>query len=346
MSATGWRTPLGVIARLLLAVVVLLSAAMHAEAQSEPAITVNSRPITQFRIGRDQTRFGPLEFAGGIEMTSSARRFGSFSAFRFLSPGRGFLGVNDRGYWYSGTIERDAAGRPVGFADFRMDPILDGQGRPLAGKDDADAEGLDVKDGVATVSFERNHRVVQYGIAPGGIGRALRELDFVVPRHELRKNGGFETVTRAPPRGRHAGGLVVISETSRDKAGNILAAVIEGPRKGVFTIKRNHPFDITDGAFLPDGDLLLLERSFSWTSGVGMRLRRIHGEGIAPGKLADGPVLLEADMGYQIDNMEGLDVWTRADGALMVSLISDDNGSILQRNVYLEFVLREKSPSQ
>jgi hypothetical protein len=62
-------------------------------------------------------------------------------------------------------------------------------------------------------------------------------------------------------------------------------------------------------------------------------------ETIAKGKVADGPVLLEANMGYQIDNMEGLDVWQRADGALMVSLISDDNHSILQRNLYLEFIL-------
>src|SRR5690606_40945914 len=100
-------------------------------------------------------------------------------------------------------------------------------------------------------------------------------------------------------------------------------------------------FDITDGAFLPDGDLLLLERSFSIATGVRMRLRRILAAGIAPGAVADGPVLMQADMAYQIDNMEGMDVWTRADGALMVSLMSDDNHSILQRNLYLEFILHE-----
>ena len=103
--------------------------------------------------------------------------------------------------------------------------------------------------------------------------------------------------------------------------------------------KRNGEFDITDGAFLPDGDLLLLERSFSMSTGVKMRLRRIYGESVAKGTVADGPVLLEADMGYQIDNMEAMDVWIREDGATMVSLMSDDNHSILQRNLYLEFVL-------
>ncbi|TIU05107.1 MAG: hypothetical protein E5W40_21725, partial [Mesorhizobium sp.] len=67
----------------------------------------------------------------------------------------------------------------------------------------------------------------------------------------------------------------------------------------------------------------------------------IYGESVEKGAVADGPVLMEADMAYQIDNMEGLDVWTRDDGALMVSLISDDNHSMLQRNLYLEFVLHE-----
>ena len=96
----------------------------------------------------------------------------------------------------------------------------------------------------------------------------------------------------------------------------------------------------TDGGFLPNGDLLLLERKFSFIDGIRMRLRRIPEAAIGKGALADGPVLMEADMNDQIDNMEGVDVWRRGDGALIVSLVSDDNQSILQRNLYLEFILR------
>ena len=170
---------------------------------------------------------------------------------------------------------------------------------------------------------------------------ALRDLGFLVPANELRQNRGFETVTRANVNGQHEGGLVVVSEKSLDKQGNIFAAIIEGPHKGIFTIKRSGDFDITDGAFLPDGDLLLLERSFTMALGVKMRLRRIYGEEIAKGEVADGPILFSADMAYQIDNMEAMDVWQRPDGAVMVSLMSDDNHSILQRNLYLEFILHQ-----
>ncbi len=302
---------------------------------------ITSRPIGNFQIGLEQKNFGPLEFVGGLEMTSSGADFGALSAFRFITPGKDFVGVADTGFWFFGTIARDAAGKPTGIENFRMVPMVDAHGVPVQEKQLVDAEGLDVKDGIATVGFERSHRIVQYKLDPNDMKGPIKALDFLVPRHELRQNRGFETVTRAHPYGQHEGGLVVVSEKSLDRARNIFAAIIEGPNKGIFTIKRSGDFDITDGAFLPDGDLLLLERSYRFANGVKMRLRRIYGESIAPGQVADGPVLFEANMRYQIDNMEGLDVWQRADGATMVSIISDDNHSILQRNLYLEFLLHD-----
>ncbi|MEI9404418.1 esterase-like activity of phytase family protein [Mesorhizobium argentiipisi] len=317
------------------------SPAIAAAGTPVETVEISARPISQFHIGHNETRFGPLEFVGGLEMTSSARDFGALSAFRFLKPGGDFIGVADTGFWFFGSITHDAGRRPSGVTNFRMQQMVDASGRPIDRKWEVDAEGLAVEDGIATVGFERDQRVAQFKIDPDNMKAPVRQLDYQVPAEELRQNRGFETVTHANPYGQHAGGLVVVSERSLDKAGNVYAAVIEGPHKGVFTVRRDGDFDITDGAFLPDGDLLLLERSFSIARGVKMRLRRIYGESVAKGAVADGPVLMEADMGYQIDNMEGLDVWTRDDGALMVSLVSDDNHSILQRNLYLEFILHQ-----
>lgn len=320
-----------------LALSVSLAGSSIAEVPAVEEVEVSARPITQFQIGRDEKMFGPLEFVGGLELTSSSRHFGGLSAFRFLEPGSDFIGVADTGFWFFGTVARDAALNPAGIENFRMVQMVDASGQAIEEKWLADAEGLAVKDGIATVGFERNHRVAQFRIDPDNMTSAFRELDFLVPRNELRQNKGFETVAYSPQKN----SLVVVSEKSLDPAGNIFGAIIEGPGKGVFTVRRDGEFDITDGAFLPDGDLLLLERSFSIASGVKMRLRRIESESIAKGKVADGPVLFEANMAYQIDNMEGIDVWLREDGALMVSLISDDNHSILQRNLYLEFILHD-----
>jgi hypothetical protein len=312
-----------------------------AEPAAVQALEIRTRPIAHFRIGSDETRFGPFEFVGGLEMTSSGRDFGALSAFRFLAPGSDFVGVADTGFWFFGSILHDEEARPSGVAGFSMQQMVDAGGRAIDTKWEVDAEGLDVSDGIATVGFERNHRIAQFRIAPGAMAAPFKLLDFLVPANELRRNKGFETVTRSNADGPLAGAIVVVSERSIDADGNVFAAVLEGPGKGVFKVRRDGDFDITDGKFLPNGDLLLLERRFTIAEGVAMRLRRLEAASIGKGRLADGPVLMSADMGYQIDNMEAMDVWRRGDGALMVSLMSDDNHSMLERNLYLEFRLHE-----
>ena len=309
---------------------------------SEQSFAVDARPIAYFRIGSKETRFGPLEFVGGLEMTSRQRDFGAISSFRFLDSDGRFMGVADTGFWFFGRLLHDEKGLPASISDFSMMPMVDASGTPIREKWFTDAESIALDGDEAVVGFERNHRIARFRIEPGGMGAATAVMDFIVPTYELRSNRGFETLTRAPQDSALAGALVAGTERSMDGQGNIFAVILEGPHRGIFTIPRRDDFDITDGAFLPNGDLLLLERRFSMSTGVAMRLRRLPADTIRPGMIADGPVLLHADMGYQIDNMEALDVWERADGATMVSIMSDDNHSLLQRNLYLEFRLAEE----
>ena len=122
---------------LLLAAALSGGAAIVAPAQAEPApverAEVSTRQITQFHIGRDETRFGPLEFVGGLEMVSSSRNFGGFSAMRFLAPGKDFIGVADTGFWFFGRVTRDAGQRPTDHpgdrADKQRDQVLQMQHR-------------------------------------------------------------------------------------------------------------------------------------------------------------------------------------------------------------------------
>ena len=69
-----------------------------------------------------------------------------------------------------------------------------------------------------------------------------------------------------------------------------------------------------------------------------MRIRRIAGATLKPGAMLDGAYLIEADLGQEIDNMEGLSVHLDK-GRTILTLISDDNFSFLQRTVLLEFEL-------
>lgn len=340
LSRPGWFNLSGIAM-----IVAILAAAAQAVADDRPRVEpmeVTSRPIANFRIGSDQKQFGPFEFMGGLEMTSSVPDLGALSSFRFKNPGGDFVGVADTGFWFYGKVERDASQRPIGIADFRMVQMTDKAGNPITKKWEVDAESLAIRGDEALVGFERQHRITRFRLSGDFGAEELGNIDFLVPRNELRQNRGFETLTFSPVDGPNKGALVAVTEKSLDRDGNIFAAVLSGPQKGIFTVKRLDEFDITDGEFLPNGDLLLLERSFSIASGVGMRLRRIPGARIAGGvKAADGEIILQANMRYQIDNMEALDVWIRDDGATMVSLMSDDNHSILQRNLYLEFRLHE-----
>ena len=58
-----------------------------------------------------------------------------------------------------------------------------------------------------------------------------------------------------------------------------------------------------------------------------MRIRRIPLALIKPGALVDGKMLIDADLAYQIDNMEGIAVHRNAHGETIITLVSDDNFS-------------------
>ena len=107
-------------------------------------------------------------------------------------------------------------------------------------------------------------------------------------------------------------------------------------------MKRSADYDISDAALLPAGDLLLLERRFDWSTGLGVRMRRIALADVSAGALVDGAALLEADHRYEIDNMEGLSVHRGAGGETILTMISDDNFSIIQRSLLLQFALLER----
>jgi hypothetical protein len=70
-----------------------------------------------------------------------------------------------------------------------------------------------------------------------------------------------------------------------------------------------------------------------------MRIRRIAGSELKPGAVVAGTVLIEADLSDQIDNMEGLAIKPGPDGETLLLIVSDDNNSVIQRTLLLQFAL-------
>lgn len=294
-------------------------------------------------LGGNPTLSPGLTFVGGVELSSPEPLFGAFSSIRFRDQ-QSFVGVFDTGYWIEGRILRDAGGRLAGLEAVRLAPLLDAYGRESASKFHVDAESLALDGDRAYVGFEQRHRVLSYGPL-SDLGKALPSAPIAFPfdLDILHSNGGFESLVIAPQGSEIAGALVAISEKSFDDNGNIYAAIVGGPLAGEFRVRPRDNFEITDAAYLPDGDLLLLERRFSIATGVGMRLRRIEGASIRPDAVVDGEILFEANYRSQIDNMEGLEVLPEPDGSVRLIVVSDDNHSILQRTLMLEFRLTSQN---
>ena len=283
-------------------------------------------------------RFGALEFRGGLVLESTAKEFGGISALRVGADGRNFISVTDKGYWLRGRIVYRGS-MPIAITNAEMAPILGPDRRPLKSRGWYDTESLADDGGMLYVGIERVHRIVRFDYGRDGL--LARGVPIPVPLgfRSLPSNGSLECLVK-PPRGGPLGGtLIVVSEHGLDAHGNILGFLIGGGADGSFSLKRSDNFDVSDCALTPNGKLLILERRFSWISGLAMRIRSVPLAALKPGATVDGPELIVADMGHQIDNMEGLSVHRGPDGAVVLTLVSDDNFSPLQRTVLLQFSL-------
>lgn len=325
------------------ALLVSFGSAIAQEGLAPVPVLIKAQAFDRFHTGLQQQDFGAFRFVGGLNLLTSSRQFGGISGFRFLDDsGTHFAAVSDFGYVIAGHIERDARDKPLGWGDVEIAPLPNQAGDADTGKVRGDAEGLAVRDGALVVAFEHNHRIKAFAYQRGQALRPMDErFDYLVPDYEIRRNKGFETLLVSDAGSALGGALVAITERSINKAGDIFASVLSGPRKGVFFVKRRDQFDVTDAVALPDGDILLLERRFNMRQGVAMRLRKIAVGDIKPNATVDGSIVLDADFSHQIDNMEGMDLWRDAAGRLRLGLVSDDNRSFLQRSLYLEFIIDE-----
>lgn len=307
-------------------------------------IEVNARPIPHFEPSdRTRTRFGSLEYRSGLVLTSRYRGFGGLSGLRLDASGERFLAVSDHGAWFTGTI-RYVNGKMVGLDDVEAAPLLGAEGRPITERRlwwDSESIARDGK--LVYVGLERVNQILRYDFSRGGTRAHGEAIPVPAGVRKLPSNKGLEALVVVPrDKGQPlAGTLIAFSERGLDADGNLTAFLIGGPTPGQFSVRRTEKYDISDAVLLPSGELLILERKFSWFTGVNIRIRAIPLKSIAPGALVDGPALFVADLGHEIDNMEGIDAHVTAGGETVLTLISDDNFSLLQRTLLLQFALAE-----
>ncbi|MEQ8656936.1 MAG: esterase-like activity of phytase family protein [Hyphomicrobiales bacterium] len=302
-------------------------------ASADEPITINATSLPVFDRSVPSNRFGPLTYLGGLALTSRHRDFEALSGLTM--NGDRLIMVTDEGDWITATLQSQTDGTPTGITDARIGYLLNTDGTPMQSKRLADAEAVTLVGDELWVANERNQPIRAYDFRDGAfVGPARLPLGSSPPLQSSR-NAGPEAmvhVTAGPLSGQT---ILFLEEPLRRTPLDNAARIRPGGERTLFQIRRMDRFAITGAATLPDGDLVIVERRFSWDDGIFMRLRWLPAEEIASGAV-EGRTLLDADGGTIIDNMEGIAVNDHPDGPIL-TLISDDNGNFFQRTILLRF---------
>jgi len=347
-ARTSWRAQAAAAvaaAAALLAVTQALADKPLTPLQGPTATTITAIAIDFDRDRPGRKEFGKLIFRAGLNLYAKTSQFGGYSALAIDPSGRSLLAISDAGSWLRATLDYDGR-RLKGLSDAVVGPILGVDGKPL--RDDAmrDSEGMaliggDTRQGTALVSFERKHRIARYPFTLDRFGPPTGTVPLPAGAKGMVANRGIEAMASIKA-GKLKRTLLAFAEGRADKNGNLIGWLIGGPTPGGILLKRIGGFDVTDMAALPDGGVVLLERRFRFSEGIKMRIRRIAASEIRRGALIQGEVLLDANDSLNIDNMEAIAAHRAPSGETVLTLMSDDNFSALQRTLIMQFTLPEK----
>lgn len=305
-------------------------------------VAVRATQISSFGETALDGTFGQLIFRGGLALVAQDDTFGGLSGLTSTGSNQQVSFVTDRGSFVAGQLAYDESGRLFGLIGVTVEPMQNSQGDPLPRQYAKDAEGIDTiyrnGDPVAVrVVFEHLTRVADFDLIEGVPGGAAREVSIPQWLTDLRTNASLESVCVAPPASPIAGSTLLLTEDHDDGAGHHSGWLLGQADKGPISYQKDPVVYPTACAFLPNGDLLVLERGVSMLS-FAMTLRRVAAADVRPGAVMAGELLLAAN-GSEIDNMEALAVHTAPDGEVRILIGSDNNFNDWQRSLLLEFAL-------
>lgn len=262
-----------------------------------------------------------VRFAGGVTLLADRNSpLHSLSDLKLTGDG-GFVSVSDIGDLARGRLRLDTDGRLIGLDGFQVRRLTLGDGAPISRKPEGDAEGLALTaNGDLLVSFERDHRIWNYGPLAALRARpeTMRRPDF-----PFAENDGMEALAVSGDGWLVAGEAGGVWDCSA--AG---CAVLTAPPEAPIPF---HDYRITGVDRDPAGDgWFVVQRSFGFPGGLRARVRRMAADGSL------GPVLVELKLPGTTDNFEGIAAERRGDRT-RIYILSDDNDFALQRTMMLAF---------
>jgi hypothetical protein len=312
---------------------VLLAAALALPASAEP-LALKSAPVTIFAEHAEEP-IGKLEFRGGIVLRAADRRFGGLSGLRVSADGTRLTAVSDQGYWITATLSYDSRGQLAAAGGAEIGVLTAENGRPLGDKRVGDAESLERVRGGWLVGFERTQRIMLYRDADRPFARAA---PFPAPPGlaAAPPNEGLESLASLPD-----GRVLAITEGLTTADGDLRGWILEGGGWRALSYARTGLFQPSDAVGLANGDILVLERRFTYLGGFSSRIVRLRYADIAPDATLRGEEIAVIERPLVTENFEGIAARTAADGQTLVYIVSDDNYQSLQRTLLFMFALKE-----
>ncbi len=277
-------------------------------------------------------RLGDLIFLQAWELGSGNSDFGGISALTAL-PGDRFVGVSDAGTLIGfGLTSDNQADRPF------IAPLPESHGSDKTYAD-RDSEGIayDPDSGQFWVSYEARHAIRRFSRSFARSNGLVRPIEM----QGWSSNKGAETIVRLMN-----GRFIIIAEGLEN--GIHEALLFSGdpvePATAIsqFTYRPPAGYRVTDGAVLPDGRLLILNRSINFPIGFSAKLAVLDAADVKAGDMISGKVIATLAAPLLIDNMEGITI-TSEDNETIIWLISDNNFNIWQRTLLMKFRLSERA---
>jgi hypothetical protein len=268
-----------------------------------------------------------VRFAGGVEIVAGlGSPLHGLSDLKLTGDG-GFVAVSDAGDLVRGVLRLDPQGRLVGVDRLASRRLTLENGRSITDKVDGDAEGLALtRSGDLLISFERRHRIWNYGPLAGlRSPTPVSSPDAVFPDNE-----GMEGLAAALPR--QGEGWRALSEgggvwdCTAERCRTVAPPPTEAPKDSDYRFTGLDRDPSGEGWFV-------VERRYSPPFDMRGRVRRMSPDG------TPGPVLIELKLPGTTDNFEGVAAERRGQGTRLY-LLSDDNANPAQRTLLLAFDVR------
>lgn len=238
----------------------------------------------------------------------------------------GLFALSDKGYLFRLELEiEDKKIKSLRLQEARV--LKTKKGKPL-GKKKSDAEGMSFTQEGLIISFERHPKVSLYSLK----GRKIE--NYPLPgvlqkiKNYRKKNKALEAVTRHPEFG-----IITAPEVPLKEGDEAIHTLYSLHKRWGFEASGK----ITSIELMKDDNLLLLERDFNLLKGHTITLKKLNimkcDRGVCPTKTLAS---LKSTKGWKLDNFEGM---TRVKDDLYL-MVSDDNGSFLQRCLFVLFELK------